>query len=454
MRTVKFLASEQNVALDVVFLTKNIPGIGHASKYCQGKPPGKVSGLPGAESSVAPPVQPEMDAHQNTDNGAQGIIKDDVDNDSIDDDVQKLTMPLKKLELEEEALVKKNKLAELQKLVEAKKKSIEVLKSNIASGTNHNVSSAGPSSAIFDTKALKKLAGKSPGQVPDSSAPLDNLLYGAAALGNSNGPNDFEDLLKFAYHKASDPAFNWTAGNAGISASIGDVVGNTLDAAGAADMLLKTKKTSGRPKTYFHIVDFVDNICQKDDERLLAEHGITCLMINYGPKKLKLHEISMQQYVIGAIRNLVELLDSKQFYSLDGIKQYFGYLIKIMELAMRFEWKSVLEFDDSFSQLQIFYGVPWVHEIHHLHLFKLVPLQVGYPNLTCRKFSTDSHSHPSDARRKNFQKFTIDDREMCRHFNRPEGCNLLDCKFAHLCNVSITRPVGKTIPVVGMTILD
>ena len=87
------------------------------SKYCQGKPPGKVGGLPGAESSVAPPIQPEMDAHQNTDNGAQGIITDNVD------DVQNLTMLLKKLELEEEALVKKNKLAELQKLVDTKKKS-------------------------------------------------------------------------------------------------------------------------------------------------------------------------------------------------------------------------------------------------------------------------------------------------------------------------------------------
>ena len=65
-------------------------------------------------------------------------------------------------------------------------------------------------------------------------------------------------------------------------------------------------------------------------------------MINYGPNKLKTHEISMQQYmhVIGAVRILVELLDSKQISSSDGIKQYFGYLIKIMELAMTF-WVEV-----------------------------------------------------------------------------------------------------------------
>ena len=86
-------------------------------------------------------------------------------------------------------------------------------------------------------------------------------------MGNSNGPKDFEDLLKVVNHEASDPAFNWTAG---ISASVGDVVGNTLDAAGAAAMLLKPKETSG--KTYLRIIDFVYNICQKDGERLLAKH--------------------------------------------------------------------------------------------------------------------------------------------------------------------------------------
>ena len=91
-------------------------------------------------------------------------------------------MLLINLELKEDALVKKTKLAEFRKLVEAEKKSIELLKSNVAYGTDRNARSADPSSVIFDTKALKKLTGKSAGQVPS----FDNLLYGAAALGNSN----------------------------------------------------------------------------------------------------------------------------------------------------------------------------------------------------------------------------------------------------------------------------
>ena len=87
---------------------------------------------------------------------------------------------------------------------------------------------------------------------------------------------------------------------------------------------------------------------------------------------------------------------------------------------MKFEWKSVLEFDDSFRQFQALYGVPWVHESHHLHLFKLVPLQSWLSQFDVQKFSADSHSNPSDARHENFQKFTTDGREICRHFNRPK----------------------------------
>ena len=87
-----------------------------------------------------------------------------------------------------------------------------------------------------------------------------------------------KSYLKFSNYEASDPVINWTTRKAGISVSVGDAVGDTLDAAGATCMLLKPKKTSGKNLC---IVDFVDNICQKDHERLVAEHGITRLMINF-----------------------------------------------------------------------------------------------------------------------------------------------------------------------------
>ena len=44
------------------------------------------------------------------------------------------------------------------------------------------------------------------------------------------------------------------------------------------------------------IVDFVDNIVPKDEERTLADGGNTKLAVSYGPKKLRLEQITMSQY--------------------------------------------------------------------------------------------------------------------------------------------------------------
>ena len=94
-------------------------------------------------------------------------------------------------------------------------------------------------------------------------------------------------------------AWNIDAAQNKIDLTSGASAGNSLDPSGIANMLLKPKNSSG--KTHFRIVDFLDTIYQEDDERMLAEHRLTHLMIGYGPKKVKLQDISIQQYAIGAI---------------------------------------------------------------------------------------------------------------------------------------------------------
>ena len=46
------------------------------------------------------------------------------------------------------------------------------------------------------------------------------------------------------------------------------------------------------------IVDFIDNIVPRDDERTLGDGGNTKLVISYGSKKPKLEELSIQQWVV------------------------------------------------------------------------------------------------------------------------------------------------------------
>ena len=145
---------------------------------------------------------------------------------------------------------------------------------------------------------------------------------------------------------------------------------------GQVNTLLKPNTYAG--KAYYKIIDFLDCIHQRDEERLLAQQGLTKLMINYRPKKPRLHDVSIPQYVIGAIRIMHTLTETNQSSWVVGIKECMAYIIKIMELALKFEWRSVLDYDDAFRQLQAFYGVLWVHESHCLHSVKLEPLPSSF----------------------------------------------------------------------------
>ena len=216
------------------------------------------------------------------------------------DEIEKLTQLLGKLQLEEEALCRKKHLVDLKDQIAQKMESISKLMSSTDAKTppveSVNPSAADPHPPLLNTKSLKKMAGKTADNVSAVCAvPLDNLL---AAL--DNGPNSMETLLQAEMDDLQPssvlprPNLAWNidaAQSNNVLTSSASAV-NSLDPDGMANMLLKLKKSSGR--TYFRVVDFLDTICQKDDERMLAEHGLTRLMINYGPRKVRLQDISIQ----------------------------------------------------------------------------------------------------------------------------------------------------------------
>ena len=194
---------------------------------------------------------------------------------------------------------------------------------------------------------------------------------------------------------------------------------------------------------YLKIVDFCDHIIQQDHERTLSDDGHSRLYINYGPKHCKLEDVSIPQYVTAAIRILHHLIEGKQIVSYQGIKQYMGYMIKIMELATRFQWVSVLKYDDHFRQLQALHGVPWVFESHHLTSAELLSLPVGISagsglTLTRNRKVADNHFQP--GRKKDvppdFASYTNDGHVLCINSNT-KGCTLFNCRFAHLCSKKI-----------------
>ena len=80
-----------------------------------------------------------------------------------------------------------------------------------------------------------------------------------------NGSKAYEDLFKPGYLENMDCTGSAAAPD---QSSVG-ISGDAMVTGDMADMLLKPQKTSG--KEHLQIVDFIDNICQNDDERLLAD---------------------------------------------------------------------------------------------------------------------------------------------------------------------------------------
>ena len=78
--------------------------------------------------------------------------------------------------------------------------------------------------------------------------------------------------------------------------------------------------------------------------------------------------------MIASIRILYTLIETGQIRDFAGIKQYLAYIVKCMELATQYQWRSVLEYDDYFRQLQAHYGLSWTYENHHMHTVILYPL--------------------------------------------------------------------------------
>lgn len=94
------------------------------------------------------------------------------------------------------------------------------------------------------------------------------------------------------------------------------------------------------------IVDFLDNIAPKDEERTIADGGNTKILVSYGPKKpTKLEQISISQWVVGNTRIVYNLLASNKLGTQSDVQNYLTY--SIMELSNRYQWVSVLTADFS-----------------------------------------------------------------------------------------------------------
>ena len=109
------------------------------------------------------------------------------------------------------------------------------------------------------------------------------------------------------------------------------------------------------------------------------------------------------------------------------IRDYLAYTVKVMELAGKYEWVSVLKYDDEYRQLQATYNFPWSYDSPHLHELILVP-RAKSKSPVVSQASSGSNAAPA------FATYSGDGRLICRSFNMSKGCHLPSCSFAHVCS--------------------
>ena len=117
-----------------------------------------------------------------------------------------------------------------------------------------------------------------------------------------------------------------------------------------ADIFLRpasaSTSTHGKP---LRIIDYVSRLMPQEDRRVLSTaDGQSSLILDCGSKKPKLESVSISQWSIANLRIFNELLTRGSLSTPLSMQEYLSYSIKVLELASKYTWQSILKYDDKF----------------------------------------------------------------------------------------------------------
>lgn len=320
---------------------------------------------------------------------------------TLDETIEELERELHTLCVEEEERKKEDYIRHLRSQVSARRAALANMRSQ---------ESDPPSTA-------KELKQRFP-QAPDAPTPLDGLLNPIGLMGAASSHGlPHQNLMSQAQGQS------------------------TVWEDKTSEMFLKPT-TANKGEKVLRIVDYIDSIIARDEERTISDGGNAKLVVSYGPKKPRLEHITVQQWVVANTRIFYNLLASNKLISHSDIQHYLAYTIKIMELSNRYQWVSILKYDDEFRHLQATYNYPWSFDSNHLHTVILEPIQRS------TKQTTTTTRAPSPRANTNFAVTTNDGRVICRNFNSARGCTFNNCNYEHVCNRKVNgdKSCGQTHP--------
>ena len=141
----------------------------------------------------------------------------------------------------------------------------------------------------------------------------------------------------------------------------------------------------------------------------------TQVVFRTGPRKPKLETVSPMQWCAANLKIMVDLLRERTLTQ-RSVMDYIAYTIKVAELANKFTWLSVLQYDQTYRRMQQMHQFRWASDSPHLTSVYLVP------RVTVAKGPSVKAPRPHKTA------------PICRNFNRGE-CAFSDCKYQHICSL-------------------
>ena len=164
-------------------------------------------------------------------------------------------------------------------------------------------------------------------------------------------------------------------------------------------------------KDYRRIVNFVPKAAHKTDEEIELVDGLS-IKLNHN-QKLKLEAVTPAQWVAANACILADILVTERAtLTPNYVLDYLAYTTKIGELATKFTWPSVMQYDDDYRALQHTYGFRWGSDTPHLSTINL-----------------EVRTKPKIAKKDGGRDIN---KPVCRCYNS-STCTFQPCRFKHVC---------------------
>jgi hypothetical protein len=160
------------------------------------------------------------------------------------------------------------------------------------------------------------------------------------------------------------------------------------------------------------LVDFVPNHSRPEEVEL--SDGVYVRK----DKPVKLESVNPAQWVVASNKILLAMWDESHM-SLQEVRDYINHQIKIGELATRYTWASVIQYDQEYRDKQAEMQYSFGSDAGHLS----------------RVILRDRDSVSKQPQTKAKAKYK-DSHSVCLLFNTEKGCHFASkCKFEHVCSV-------------------